>query len=689
MYKLGGLDPQAASVLLERIITRHGGRLPDGETERAALDELAAILRGYPLALTVDLPVVAATAPSDVLAELKRGGKDADPSSIIQQAVELSHGRLDPTTQNSLILLASFTSVVPTGGLDRYRQLLEIHESVKALGPLDLSGALNQAVKVGLAIPDTQSQNHIRLQPLLPFFLRTRLVDQPELAAAVARAHHDLYQQLGRSLYALLTSLEPNECAAGRTLTHAEYANLTTALDYALTHNNRVTSLIEPIEEFLDQVHQQHARRQLLERVIQAISQPGPTDRRAELAYMHNRAGITAFEQRHLDDAHAHHQAELALLQLLDDRHRSSNTYHQLGVVAQEQRRFEEAEAHFKKALEIKLEFNDRHGASNTYGQLGILAHLQRRFEQAEAHYNKALEIELEFNDRRSAAITYHQLGVVAQMQRRFEEAETHYNKALEIELEFNNRHGAASTYHQLGMVAEDQRRFAEAEAHYKKALEIKLELNDRHGASSTYHQLGMIAQDQQRFEEAEAHYKKALEIELEFNDRHGASSTYHQLGVVAQDQQRFEEAEAHYYKALEIMLELNRHGAASTYHQLGVVAQLHRRFEDAEAHYKKALEIELELNDPHGAANSQSELGILLTRPGRVSDAIRFSLDALVARRETTGRWSVLDLQWLKRQRGITGANQFRTEVVQHSNDHFLDQLFPLLDQVDEPPER
>ncbi len=729
VYELGGLDPQATSILVERIITRHGGRLPDSDIERDALDELIGILGGYPLALTVVLPVVAATAPSDVLAEIKRGGEDADPGSIIQHAVELSHGRLDPATQNSLILLAPFTSVVPTGGLNLYLQLLETHEPVKELGPLDLPGALNEAIKVGLATSDTQSQTHARLQPLLPYFLRTRLIDHPNLAAAVAQAHHDLYQQLGPSLHALLISRNPDERAAGRSLTYAEYANLTTALDYALAHDHPATPFIKPLEEFLDQARQQHARRQLLDLVIQAISQPGPADRRTELAQMHNLAGITALEQHHLDDAHTHHQAELALYQQLGDRHSSAVTYHQLGIVAQRQRRFEEAEAHYKKALEIKLEFNDRHSSANTYGQLGTLAQNQRRFEEAEAYYKKALEIELEFNDRHTTAVTYHQLGILAQNQRRFEEAEAYYKKALEIELEFNDRHSSANTYgqlgilaqeqrrfeeaeayykkalegelefndrhstaityHQLGMIAQEQRRFEEAEAYYKKALEIELEFNDRHRMASTYHQLGTIAQNQLRFEEAEAYYKKALEIELEFNDHHSAASTYHQLGMIAQNQLRFEEAEAYYKKALEIKLEFNdHHNAASTYHQLGMIAQEQLRFEEAEAYYKKALEIKLELDDRHSAASTQSELGILVTRMGRISDAIQFSLDALVSRAETTGQWSRLDLQWLKRQRGLTGVEPFRAAVVRHLNDGFLEQLLPLLDQVDEPPE-
>ena len=81
VYELGGLDPQAASVLQERIISRQGGRLPDSSEERKALDDLVDVLRGSPLALSVVLPVVAKSSPSTVLAELRRGGRPPIPKA--------------------------------------------------------------------------------------------------------------------------------------------------------------------------------------------------------------------------------------------------------------------------------------------------------------------------------------------------------------------------------------------------------------------------------------------------------------------------------------------------------------------------------------------------------------------------------------------------------------------------------
>jgi tetratricopeptide (TPR) repeat protein len=541
------------------------------------------------------LPALTTSPASQVLSELKSGGEGADPAGIIQRAVEFSHGRLDPATQSSLLVLAPFTSVIPAFALERYAELLREQESVKALGDLNMSAAIDQATSVGLATHDPQLNTHVRVQPILPWFLRARLVNQPGLQLALGQGHYRLYMNLAPAFLQLLTSREAGERSVGMAITRAEYANLTTALDHAVATTAPLLPLVAATVEYLDQAHQHNALAQLLDHLIEALGQPEQGDRRAELAGLHDVGGITALVQHHLEKAKAHHEAELVLLQQIGHRRAQGATYHQLGIVAQEQRRFEEAEGHYRKSLEIQLEFNDRNSTASTYHQLGVVAQEQRHFEEAERHYRKSLEIELEFNDRYGASSTYQQLGSIAQEQRSFEEAERHYDKALEIELEFNDRYGAASTYHQLGMVAEEQRRFEEAEGHYRKSLEIKLEIDDRHSAARTYHQLGAVVQRQRRFEEAEHDYRKSLEIKLEFNDRYGAASTYHQLGMVAEEQRRFEEAEGHYRKSLEIKLEFNdRYRAARTYHQLGTVAQEQRHFEEAERHYRKALEIEL-----------------------------------------------------------------------------------------------
>jgi tetratricopeptide (TPR) repeat protein len=583
-YDLPGLDPQAASVLVERILARHHATHHHNDPDqRKALQELITLLGGYPLPLEVVLPVLATTTPRAVLAELNTGGSGADPVGLIRRAIEYSHGKLDPTIQHSLLLLAPFVGSIPMGpALDLYQQILATHSAVQALGPIDVQAGLRAAVDIGLAAGHPTLQGWAITVPVLPYFLRSRLQHQPDLTTATSAAHHHLFAELGAALHQMVLSHEPEQRATGRVAIQATYANLTAALDHALHQRKPVLPLIGPLEEYLDQSRQQPARRHLLEASIVQLADHDDAAARRELAVLCQLAGIVAREQRRFEEAENHYKQALALKLEFNDRHSAAGTYHNLGVVAQEQRRFEEAESYYKQALALFLEFNDRHSAAGTYHQLGVVAREQRRFEEAESYYKQALALFLEFNDRHSAASTYHQLGVVAQDQRRFEEAENHYKQALALFLEFNDRHSAARTYHSLGVVAQDQRRFEEAESYYKQALALKLEFNDRHSAAGTYHQLGVVAREQRRFEEAESYYKQALALFLEFNDRHSAASTYHQLGVVAQEQRRFEEAENHYKQAFTISSQLDRHRASQTATRLGSLLSAMDRHDEA-----------------------------------------------------------------------------------------------------------
>ena len=614
-YPLPGLDPQAASLLIERILTRHHApSYLDDNAERTALDELVTLLGAYPLPLTVVLPVLASTPPSAVLAELQAGGEAADPAGLIRQAVEYSHGKLDLALQDSLQLLAPFDSVIPVGPvLENYQDLLAQDEAVLRLGPVDLGAALERAITVGLAVIHPQLNYLAQVQPVLPWFLRSRLRAQPALQAATARAHYQHYAELAVKLWGMLMSPDnPRQRNAGRVAVRAEYANLTSALAYALRTAEPSLSLIGVLDEYLDQAQQHNTRRQLLDDAIAAYPKPADQSQHLELATLRNLAGHIALAQHRLDDASAHYQVELELKQKVGDRENLGGVYHQLGIVAHQQRRFAEAETSHRKALEIYLEFGERRGAGGAYHELGMIAQEQRQYAEAEARHRKALDIFLDLGDPYGTAVAYNELGIVAQEQERFAEAEASYRHSLDIKLKFGDRHGSASAYHQLGTAAQDQRRFAEAEASYRKALEIYLEFGDQHRSASVYSQLGAIALQQGRFAEAETIYRKAVDIFVEFGDQHSAARSYHQLGRVADEQ---------------------------------------RRFAEAEASYRKALEIYLEFGDQHSAADTFRQLGVTLARIDQHHEALAALLDAAVTFHQLTGHWDSQTLAWLHRE--------------------------------------
>lgn len=575
VYPLPGLDPQAASDLLHRIVTRHGGTHhvtahadPD---QREALTELITLLDGSPLLMTVVLPQLAHTSPAQVLADLAVGSDTSDPMHVLRQGIEYSHGRLDPAVQQAMLLLAPFTATIPTVLLDAYHLGLA-GSAPDAADGVDLAGAVAELVRVGLAAPDPHLAGWIRIVPSLPYFLRNRLHQQPDRAMAAAQAHYALYGGLADAIERLLTDQQPDQRALGRVIASAEYANLTTALGHGQNTSQPIIDIIRALEEFLDQTRQNEARRRLLDHAIATYPEPVTSHQRWELLDLHNLAGATALDQRRWADAHAHYQIELDMKQALDRRDALGVTYHQLGRVAQEQRQWAQAEHYYRQAIENKLEFGDRLSPARTYHQLGVVAQEQRQWEQAEQYYRQGLDLFLEFGNQHNAAGAYHQLGVVALEQGQWAQSERYHRQSLKIFLEFGDRHNAAGAYHQLGVIADNNREWAQAEQCYRQALDIYLEFGDRHHAAVTYHQLGLVAQELGQWVQAEQYYGQALEIFLKFGDRYHAATARHQLGRVAHEQRQWVQAELCYRQAVDTYLEFgDRHHAAMTCHQLGL----------------------------------------------------------------------------------------------------------------------
>ncbi len=576
-----------------------------------------------------------------MLADLRQGGGSADPVGLISRAIEYSHGKLDPVTQNSLMLLAPFTASIPVMALEVYQRLLTEQDAVRALGPIDVNAAVAEAIRVGLAAPHPASPNWVQILPVLPFFLRSRIQQTPDLRDAAQQAHYRFFSALGEQEWHWLQSTEPHQRIAAQVAVRADYANLTTALEHGLQTGQVVSSLLGTVEEYLDQNRQRDTSRKLLEAAIAARGDTQDPKLRREVAEMHDLAGRIARDQRRFEDAESHYRQALAILLEFGERERSAAVYHLLGTVAQHRRHFDEAEARYREALTIYEESDQRFNAASAHGELGNVALTLRRLDEAEAHYREALAVFLEANERHVASGIYQQLGRVAREQGRFAEAEEQHRRALAIRLEFNDRFGTIGVYHQLGLLAQEQGRFTEAEAHYRQALGIALDLNNRLGTASIYHQLGVVAQEQERFEESESHYQHALAILEEFNDRYSMSSTYHQLGWVMLDQGRFAEAETQFREALKVYQEFDdQFGAVDTLHQLGVAAQKQGRLEEAEAFHRQGLEIRLEFGDQRGAASTYHMLAEIAQQLRRYEQAATAAVQAAVIWHELFGRW-------------------------------------------------
>jgi tetratricopeptide (TPR) repeat protein len=551
IYELPGLDPEAASTLADRILERNNATQYRQDED---LRKLIKVLDGFPLALEVVLANLAHQSPTEVLAALQAGDVSIDPKSDSQnktesilRCIDYSHSNLSPEAQQLLLCLAPFTSVIDAGALDNYTTHLRQQLVLKSLPFERWPEVLQEAENWGLLSPDPEIPRFLRLQPILPYFLRSRLhaPERSEICLAVETAFREHYDQLGGALNGLLNSKDPKQRQVGQMLTSLEYENLVTALNLALGTQVSIYNLYGSLTNYLGTTQDYRRRLELGQMVLAHLEAYPPAKLTGQLDTEFVRVIVDiANRQLQLKDyvaAEASYQKALKLateLEHVDEKERGelkATTYHQLGRVAQEQRQWQQAGQYYQQALQIYIEYDDRYEQADTYHQLGRVAQEQRQWQQAEQYYQQALQIKIEYNDRYAQAGTYHQLGYVAQEQRQWQQAEQYYQQALQIKIEYNDRYAQARTYHQLGYVALEQRQWAQAEQYYQQALQIKIEYNDRYGQASTYGQLGIMARKQEQWMQARDYYLRALEIFASYKDNYNITNTLYNLALLWQ----------------------------------------------------------------------------------------------------------------------------------------------------------
>jgi tetratricopeptide (TPR) repeat protein len=468
IYDLPGLDPEAASTLADRILVKHGATKYRQDED---LRRLIKLLDGFPLALEVVLPNLATQTPQEVLAALQAGdvdldtGDPEDKTRSILRCIDYSHSNLSSEAQQLLLCLAPFTSVFDTGTLDNYTNHLKQQPALSTLPFERWPEVLQEAANWGLLSPDPDNPRFLRLQPILPYFLHTRM-QAPEQAGArlaIEAAFREHYRQVAESFYDLLTSKNPQDRQIGQFVTSLEYENLATALNLALAAQVSIADFHNVLIEYVKQMQIQSRGLELYQNIREQFAHYPPDKLTGPLGPEYVRVlGTIAnwqLDLKQYEQAEALYQEILELLNHLDQLDEKikgsmkATAYHQLGMVAQEQRKWQQAEQYYQQALQINVEYNARYEQAGTYHNLGTVAQEQRQWQQAEQYYQQALQIKREYNDRYEQASTYHQLGRVAQQQGQWEQARDYLLQALEIFVSYEDNYSSDIALRNLALL--------------------------------------------------------------------------------------------------------------------------------------------------------------------------------------------------------------------------------------------
>ncbi|MEU7872396.1 CHAT domain-containing protein [Dactylosporangium sp. NPDC049140] len=509
VHELDGLDPPAASSLLERIVRSgfRSGSVREHADERrgAELSDLLTVLAGHPLAMRVALPRLSVESPATLLAKLGgidgRRFEEGRRFEVVWRAIDISHNHVEPRRRRAALLLAPFADWILFHTLTDY---------AAEFADEDLAMFGGDLVEAGLATPHPDNSAYLRLAPALVFFLRAALQDEPELRARAEAAHYHLYTRVGQALEQLLADVEPPRRVAAWALTEIELGNLHTALDYALNAGRPVLPVLGPIDAFLEQTGQGDARWSLLLRVIADHAHTTGDDQRRELIQVRRRARELALGRHAFDEVEIHGQAELALAAELGDRSAEAAALIGLGQAEERRGNLLRAARYYQLAAEIEDE-------PETHLRLGVTQLRAGDLGQAEAQFRLALVT----GSAPTVAAARYQLGVAAQAGRRFAEAESDLTEALDLFRRLDDLDGLATVHQQLGLLLQETHRYTEAASHHQAALRHTLALGDQYRSARAFEQLANTAAAAGRPDEAERYYRRAADIMAALGDQY------------------------------------------------------------------------------------------------------------------------------------------------------------------------
>jgi len=263
--------------------------------------------------------------------------------------IEYSYGNIEADEQKLLMTLAPFTGVVFQPFIKQYIEHLKHQPALKDLPFQKMEEVLQQARGGGLVTADHMS-GYLKLQPVLPYFLRARLNQVPEVKEAVHVAYRAFYDGFANELIRLMQSKDAQEKQVGQMLAGQEYENLYSALEMDLNAKGSIEQPYFALSLYLDSTQEHELGLQIGQMVLARVEEYPAEVLQGPMGYemgmvVENIANRQLLLKRYAEAERSYKRA-LELAESLTARAVDTITkailvgdvYYQLGMVAQEQR---------------------------------------------------------------------------------------------------------------------------------------------------------------------------------------------------------------------------------------------------------------------------------------------------------------------------------------------------------------
>lgn len=551
IYELSGLDPEAASALANHILEEQGNT---DYRENEDFHELLTLLGGFPLAIEIVLDNLSRQSPAQVLDALQaryinrdRGDSQEKTESLIR-CIDYSYRYLAPEVQQLLLCLAPFSGIIQQENFTSYLNHLQQQPALAYLPFEQWWRVIRESQNWGLLEPDPEFSRVVHIRLALLYFLRCRLEvpEQTEKKQAIETAFRQLYEQISKVAYLLLSSQPTNEGQVEQKIVSLEYENLDTALNLALQAQVSVLSIFQALTAYLDIIGDEQRALELSRSVLDRLEEypSGQLNGMLALERIHI-TGTLAYQQtilKQYQEAEVSYQRQLEFLsqmKYINEKERQrlqAITYHNLGNLAFDERNWKKAGDYYTQERNIKFGSHGPRSLVLTYGQLGNMARPQGILQEGgEEYFKQAPNVFTTKGDRSSQAMTYLNLGVIEQLQQHKQEAAILFRQALNIFQQSGDSDYLAKAYHHLGSLALEEQQWQEAKTCYQEALRLYIYLDDKSSQAEVYAQLGKVAEMQSESRQACEYLLLSLETYTTQNDTLGSNGIWVSLAQLWQ----------------------------------------------------------------------------------------------------------------------------------------------------------
>jgi tetratricopeptide (TPR) repeat protein len=543
------------------------------DADEKAANELATVLDGLPLALTLAGQMLAAeweaglgvagalSELKDREARLKLAGAEraglATTELSLRAILAMSYDRLpDDATKRAFRLLGVF------GG----KPLTFSIEAAAAVWGMELRPAQKMMVAlVGRALVEPVDGGRYTLHTTLADFAESLLEEHSE-AALARETHANYYLEFARK------NSEKNWQAV-----EIEIGQIRRGFDWVSSMSidkQIVLDYQQALSTFFSQRGLWDVGIRWAQVGLEVARAQGERTREAVLL---NEVGSLYYNKGEFNKSLEYFERSQTIFEGIGDRGGLAESLRVRGNIYREKGLWDEAMKYFEHSLALYDEVGDRAGLARALIDIGIIYCDRGLLSEALEHYEHSRAIWEEIGDRDGLAYSFKTIGYVYNIKGASEKALEYYERCRAIWEELGHQAGLANVLNHIGSIYNNRGLWDKALEYHERSRMICDEIGDPGVLASSFNGIGSIYKNRGVWDKALEHYERSRAIEEEIGDRFGLAWTLKNLGDIYEKQERLADAEKVLNQAVVIFEEAGSRYLDDARKQLDKIRELQR----------------------------------------------------------------------------------------------------------------